>query len=43
MTHYPLDVRLGGSRSRSGRGDEEKKIPSLPLPGIKRLVFQPVI
>jgi hypothetical protein len=25
---YPLDRRLGGPQSRSGRGDEKKKIPS---------------
>jgi hypothetical protein len=30
---YPLDRRLGGSRSRSGRGVEEKN--SQPLPGIE--------
>jgi len=29
--------RLGGPQSRSGRGGEEKKIPSLPLPGIEPL------
>jgi hypothetical protein len=26
---YPLDRRLGGPQSRSGRGSEEKKIPNL--------------
>jgi len=31
--HYPLDRRLGGPQSRSGRGGEEKK--SQPLPGIE--------
>jgi hypothetical protein len=30
---YPLDRRLGGLQSRSGRGDEERK--HLPLPGIE--------
>jgi hypothetical protein len=25
---YPLDRRLGGPQSRSGRGNEEKKIPA---------------
>jgi hypothetical protein len=28
---YPWDRRLGGPHSRSERGGEEKKIPSLPL------------
>jgi hypothetical protein len=32
---YPLDKRLSGTQSRSGRGAEEKKIISLPLPGIE--------
>jgi hypothetical protein len=27
---YPLDNRLGGSQSTSGRGGEEETIPSLP-------------
>jgi hypothetical protein len=31
------DMRLGGPQSRSGRGGEEKKIPSLSLPGIEPL------
>jgi len=26
---WPFDKRLGGPRSRSGRGDEEKTIPAL--------------
>jgi hypothetical protein len=30
---YPLDRRLGGFQSRSGRGDEEKN--SQPLPGFE--------
>jgi hypothetical protein len=30
---YPLDRRLGGSQSRSGRGGEEKN--SRPPPGIE--------
>jgi hypothetical protein len=30
---YPIDRRLGGPQSRSGRGDEEKN--SQPLPGLK--------
>jgi hypothetical protein len=30
---YPLDRRLGGPQSRSGRGGEEKN--SQPLPGIE--------
>jgi hypothetical protein len=30
---YPLNTRLGGPQSRSGRGDEEKN--SQPLPGIE--------
>jgi hypothetical protein len=29
----PLDMRLGGPQSRSGRGDEEKN--SQPQPGIE--------
>jgi hypothetical protein len=32
---YSLDRRLGGTQSRSGRGGEEKKIPSLLLTGIE--------
>jgi hypothetical protein len=30
---YPVDGRLGGPQSRSGRGGEEKN--SQPLPGIE--------
>jgi len=26
--YYPLDRRLGGTQSESGRGSEEKKIPA---------------
>jgi hypothetical protein len=32
---YPLDRRLDGPQSRSGRGGQEKKIPSLSLSGIE--------
>jgi hypothetical protein len=35
----PLDRRLGGPQSRSGRGGEEKN--SQPLPGLKPLIIQP--
>jgi hypothetical protein len=37
-THYRW---LGGSQSQSGRGVEEKKIPSLLLPGIESRSFRP--
>jgi hypothetical protein len=37
---YPLDSRLGGTQSRSGRGGEEKN--SQPLPGPKPSIIQPV-
>jgi hypothetical protein len=37
---YPLDRRLGGPQSRSGRGGEEKN--SQPLPGLKHPIIQPV-
>jgi hypothetical protein len=37
---YPLDKRLGGPQSRSGRGGEEKN--SHPLPGLEPLIIQPV-
>jgi hypothetical protein len=41
---HPLDKRLGGPQSRSGRGGEEKKIPSLCLPGtdprIRRIIIR---
>jgi hypothetical protein len=30
IPRYPLDRRLGGLQSRSGRGSEEKKSPVLP-------------
>jgi hypothetical protein len=36
---YPLDSRLGGPQSRSGRGGEEKN--SQPLPGLKPPIIQP--
>jgi hypothetical protein len=37
---YPLDRRLGGPQSRSGRCGEEK-IPQ-PLPGLKHQIIKPV-
>jgi hypothetical protein len=37
---YPLDRRLGGPQSLSGRGGENKN--SKPLPGIETPIFQPV-
>jgi hypothetical protein len=37
---YPLDRRLGGPQSRSGRGGE-KKTPQ-PLPGLEPPIIQPV-
>jgi hypothetical protein len=37
---YPLDGRLGGSQSRSGRGGEEKNSHSLP--GFEPPIIQPV-
>jgi hypothetical protein len=37
---YPLDRRLGGPQSRSGRGGEEKN--SQPLPGLEVPIKQPV-
>jgi hypothetical protein len=37
---YPLDMRLGGPQSRSGRGGEEKN--SQPLPGLEPPVIHPV-
>jgi hypothetical protein len=37
---YPLDKRLGGPQSRSGRGGEEKN--SHPLTGLKVSIIQPV-
>jgi hypothetical protein len=38
---YPLDRRLSGPQSRSGRGGEEKNSLS-PLPGLEPLIIQPV-
>jgi hypothetical protein len=37
---YPLDRRLGGAQSRSGRGGEEKN--SQLLPGLEPPIIQPV-
>jgi hypothetical protein len=37
---FPLDRRLGGSLSRSGRGGEDMN--SQPLPGLEPAVFQPL-
>jgi len=37
---YPLDRRLGGTRSRSGRGGEETN--SQPLPGPESPIIEPV-
>jgi hypothetical protein len=37
---YPLDRRLGGPQSRSGRGGEEKN--SQPLPGLETPIIQPI-
>jgi hypothetical protein len=37
---YPLDRRLGGPQSRSGRGGEKKN--SQPLPGLEPPIIQPV-
>jgi hypothetical protein len=37
---YPLDRRLGGPQSRSGRGGEEKN--SQPLPGFEPPIIHPV-
>jgi hypothetical protein len=37
---YPLDRRLGGPQSRSGRGGEEKN--SQPLPGLELPIIRPV-
>jgi hypothetical protein len=37
---YPLDRRLGGTQSRSGRDGEEKN--SQPLPGLEPQIIQPV-
>jgi hypothetical protein len=38
---YPLDRRLSGPQSRSGRGGEEKD--SQPLPGLEPPIIQPVV
>jgi hypothetical protein len=38
---YPLDRRLGGLQSRSGRGGEE--VNSQPLPGLEPPIIQPVV
>jgi hypothetical protein len=32
---YPLDRRLGGLQSRSGRCGEDEKVPFLPLSGFE--------
>jgi hypothetical protein len=37
---YPLDRRLGGPQSRSGRGGEDKN--SQPLPGLEPPIIQPI-
>jgi hypothetical protein len=37
---YPLDRRLDGPQSRSGRGGEEKN--SQPVPGLEPPIIQPV-
>jgi hypothetical protein len=37
---YPLDRRLGGPQSRSGRGAGQKN--SQPLPGLEPPIIQPV-
>jgi len=38
---YPLDRRLGGLQSRSGRCSEQKTIQVLP--GLEPLIIQPVV
>jgi hypothetical protein len=38
---YPLYRRMRGPQSRSGRGDEEIKIPLLLLPRIERRSYRP--
>jgi hypothetical protein len=40
LKEHPLDRRLGGPQSRSGRGGEEKN--SQPLPGLEPPTIQPV-
>jgi hypothetical protein len=37
---YPLDRRLGGHQSRSGRGGEQKN--SQPLPELESPIIQPI-
>jgi hypothetical protein len=37
----PLDRRLGMTQSQYEHGGEEKKIPSLPQPGLDPLSFSP--
>jgi hypothetical protein len=37
---YPLDRKLSGLQSRSGRGGEEKN--TQPLPGLEPPIIQPV-
>jgi len=39
---YPSDGRLVKPQSRCGRGSEEKKISTLPLPGIEPGSFSPL-
>jgi hypothetical protein len=39
-TWYPLDRKLGGTQSRSGRGGEQKN--SQPLPGLEPSIIQHV-
>jgi hypothetical protein len=39
-TWYPLDRRMGGPQSHSGRGGEE--VNSQPLPGLELPIIQPV-
>jgi hypothetical protein len=39
-TWYPMDRKLSGPLSRSGRGGEEKN--SQPLSGLELLIIQPV-
>jgi hypothetical protein len=38
---YPLDRRLGGLQSWSGRGGEAKN--SQPLPGLEPLIIKPIV
>jgi hypothetical protein len=39
---YPLDKRLGGPQSRSGRGGEEKNSQPLPESNPRTPIVQPV-